>query len=307
MLAILKTAIFLLQLPLTIFMRQKLVEEVGVYLLKKGFTVKTLTRTCFDLAARNCATILLIKILEDANSISNECAEQMKRIASYINASTITIAEKAGSRLENYVVYSRHGICTLNMTTFRSCVEKKLPFVFSTHAGLVARVVGNRLKEIREREGLSLTGISKKLGVSARMAAKYEKGTALVKVQRALKIYDMFGASVFDRIDVFSSKGREIFSEARSALAKKYEDLGFNVSETKKVPFDIIAKMEKELILTEVGDKVNPQTHSLARLIDADNLVIFKNKKPTNIPAMTKKEFLEFEKAEELVKFIKEF
>ena len=42
-------------------------------------------------------------------------------------------------------------------------------------------------------------------------------------------------------------------------------------------------------------------------MIDADELVIFKKKKPKNIAAVTKEEFLEFEKADELIKFLKEF
>ena len=38
-----------------------------------------------------------------------------------------------------------------------------------------------------------------------------------------------------------------------------------------------------------------------------DNLVIFNKKKPKDVPAITKKEFLEFEKANQLIKFLKEF
>ena len=62
-----------------------------------------------------------------------------------------------------------------------------------------------------------------------------------------------------------------------------------------------------EIILTEVSDKVNPNMQPLSKLLDADNLVIFRKKKPKNIPSMTKKEFMEFEEANELVKFLKEF
>ena len=90
-------------------------------------------------------------------------------------------------------------------------------------------------------------------------------------------------------------------------MSKKYKDLGFEAIETHKVPFDILAKKDKEIILTEVGDKPNPQAQSLSRLLDADNLVIFKKKKPKDIPSLKKEEFLELKKAKELVKFLKEF
>ncbi|MBI2659598.1 hypothetical protein HYX07_00375 [Candidatus Woesearchaeota archaeon] len=56
-----------------------------------------------------------------------------------------------------------------------------------------------------------------------------------------------------------------------------------------------------------MSDKVNPQMQSLSKLLEADNLVIFHKKKPKNMPSMTKKEFMDFDKANELVKFLREF
>jgi len=57
----------------------------------------------------------------------------------------------------------------------------------------------------------------------------------------------------------------------------------------------------------KIGDKARPDFSSLSKLLDADNLVIFRKKKPKGMPSMTKKEFLEFEKANQLIKFLKEF
>ena len=45
----------------------------------------------------------------------------------------------------------------------------------------------------------------------------------------------------------------------------------------------------------------------MARLLETDNLVICKGKKPKDIPAMSKEEFLELDKAKEIIKFVKEF
>ena len=90
-------------------------------------------------------------------------------------------------------------------------------------------------------------------------------------------------------------------------VSRKYIELGFDVSETKNTPFDIIAKKEGELILTEVSDRVNPEMQALSKLLDADNLVIFNKKKPKDIPSMTKLEFMLLDKADKLVKFLKDF
>ena len=84
-------------------MKQTLLDKLNIFLLKKGFTIKNLTRTCFDILARRSDQILLVKVLEDANSISRQYTEEMIAVAYYINASPLIIAEKAGSRLENNI------------------------------------------------------------------------------------------------------------------------------------------------------------------------------------------------------------
>src|SRR3989338_6243250 len=110
-------------------MKQTLLDKINIFLLRKGFVIKNLTRTCFDILARRNEQILLIKVLEDANSISKEFTEEMKSVASYISASPLIIADKAGSRLDENVVYSRFEIYTLNVNTFMNCISSKYPFI----------------------------------------------------------------------------------------------------------------------------------------------------------------------------------
>jgi len=287
-------------------MKQTLLEKAAFFLLKKSFTIKSLTRTCFDILARKESSILLLKILEDANAISKEYTDEMKKVSSYITASPIIIAEKAGLNLENNVVYSRFGIFTLNIETFKNSIENKLPFISRSKAGLTAFVSGDKLKKKREQLGLSLNSLSKKLGVSSRMITRYESGSQEITLKKAFKLYDLFGGDVFNKINLFDSSLTPE-TNVKTDITKKYTQLGFDASDVKKAPFSVIAKKEKEIILTEVGDKANPNLQPLSKMIDAHDLVIFRKKKPKNIPSMTKKEFLEFEKARELIKFLKEF
>ena len=287
-------------------MKKDLLEKTSIFLLKKGFIVKSLTRSCFDILARNKEKILLIKFLEDANSISRDFAEEMGKIAACISATPLIIAEKAPSMLEDNVVYTRFDIFTLNFFTLINCIGHKFPLLKRTQAGLTASLAGNKLKEKREQLGYSLNYLSKSIGVTSRMVSKYENEDSEVTINRAMKIYDIFGQEVFNRVDIFS-KEEKIDISSRTEFSKKYIDLGFNAADANKAPFDIIAKKENELILTEVGDKANPQMQSLSELLNADNLVIFKKKKPKDMPAVTRKEFLEFDKANQLIRFLKEF
>ncbi|MBI2661195.1 hypothetical protein HYX09_02900 [Candidatus Woesearchaeota archaeon] len=220
-------------------MKQKPLEQIELFLLRKGFTVKSLARGCFDIVARKDSTIMLVKALEDANSISKENAEEMIAVSSYINASPLIVAEKAGARLEDNVVYSRFGIWTINAGTLQNCISSKFPFIRSTQAGFTASIKGSR---------------------------------------------------------------------QQTDIAAKYVQLGFEATDTRKTPFNVIAKKDNEVILTEVGDRINPEAVSLSKLIEAGNLVIFKNKKPAKeVASMKKEEFLGFEKANELIRFLKEF
>ncbi len=287
-------------------MKPGIIEKVSIYLLKKGYTIKSLTRTAFDILARKETRILLIKVLEDANSVSEEYAKQMAHIASYIGASPLIIAEKAGIKLYDNIIYLRFNIYTLNLNTFKNSVENKFPFIKSDHAGPTAHILGDKIKRIREQQGISLGSISKKIGVSKKMIQRYEKGEADITINKALKLYDTLGHAVFDKINIFKTPSKEK-QQIKSDIGKKYSKLGFEAIDTRKVPFDVIAKKEKELILTKIGDKPKPGLDSLSKLVDADSLTIYKKKKPKDIPALTKKEFMEFEKAKELIKFLKEF
>ena len=287
-------------------MKQTLLDKTSIFLLKKGFTIKNLTRTCFDALARRNEQILLIKALEDANSISREYSAEMAAVASYINASPLIVAEKAEKKLEDNIVYSRFDIYTLNLDTFINCVNNRFPFIKRGKAGLTASIVGSKLKEKREETGYSLNALSKKIGVTSRMIMKYENENSEVTINRAMKIYDLFGHQVFNEINVFMRRDHPE-SMFESEVSGKYVALGFDATETKKTPFDIIARKGSELVLTEVSDRVNPQMESLSKLLDADNLVIFRKKKPKNIPSLTKEEFMDFDKANELVRFLKEF
>ncbi len=287
-------------------MKQKPLEKVELFLLKKGFVVKSLTRSSFDILARKEEVILLIKVLEDANSISREYSEEMISVASYINASPVIVADKAGGKLQDNVVYVRFGMWTISPETFFSCINSKMPFIRSNQAGLTALLDSAKLKGKREELGHSINSMSKVVGVSGRMIFNYENKDSEVTINTALKIRRVFGDNVFEEVNIFDTKAA-MPGKCTTDIANKYVNLGFEAADTKKTPFNVIAKKGKEIILTEIGDKINPDVRSLSKLIDADNLVIFDKKKPKDLPSITKKEFFELEEANELIKFLKEF
>jgi predicted transcriptional regulator len=287
-------------------MKPQLLEKTCVFLLRNGYTVKTLTHTCFDALARREDRILLIKILEDANAISSEYANEMCKVSTYLHGAPVIVAEKAGASLQDNIVYSRFGIYCLNFTTFKHSILNKFPFVYRDRAGLTAMIDGCKLRETRQKKGFSLSALADRVGVSKAMVQKYEKQEAKVTISKALKLHKLLGGRIFQKIDIFSQTTCPA-PELKTEIGKKFGSMGFDATETRKVPFDVIAKKEEELVLTEVGDRRHPHLKPVSQMLDAKNLVIYRKKKPKKVPSLTKKEFMEFQKAYELIKFLKDY
>jgi len=171
---------------------------------------------------------------------------------------------------------------------------------------LTASLDGKKLRKRREEDGMSLSGLSRKLGVTKKMITQYEAQTSDIALQKAFRLYDLFGTDVFRQIDIFSEMDKIVYS-CMSEVGKKYYQFGFKTVEAKRNVFDIIAKKEKELILTTLGDKFNKDITSLSRILDAESLIVFDKRKPkADIPVIAKEEFLELESEKELIKVLKE-
>ncbi|MBA3064285.1 helix-turn-helix domain-containing protein, partial [Candidatus Woesearchaeota archaeon] len=121
----------------------------------------------------------------------------------------------------------------LNLATFRNCINNHFPFVKRTQAGLTACILGKKLKQKREQEGYSINELSKKLGVSSRMVVKYENNDSEIRIEKAIRLYNILGDEVFDKIKIFDSE-TSLYNQGKSDISKKYCDLGFNHSKQKK-------------------------------------------------------------------------
>ena len=279
--------------------------KVFLALLQHNFIVKGI-RGCCDIIARRNHQLLLIKVLEDANAITQATSQELLKTASALGAAPVIIAEKATQKLKDNVVYTRHAIPVINLATLCSYLADKPLFMVSKNSGIMAEIQGAKLRELREQNDMSLGKLSRAIGVSVRMIAKYERNDAEISLQRAMKMYEMIGDQVFRRVDILSSQQR-LDHPLSSDISFKYQDLGFTVTETRKVPFDVVAKKENTVILTTVGDKIYPDLNNISQAIGANDLAIVSKKKHADVPTLTKEEFLEFEKASALIKFIQEY
>ncbi len=249
-------------------MQQLAIVDAVVKILKKaGFVVTDLVETkprCFDIVARKGDIILLLKVLYNIDSLKPEMAKEMKIVAKLLKVSPIVVGERFKfDYLERGVVYNRHGLPVINTATFYDfIVEGIAPMVYSAPGGYYVKLDSEKIREMRERLGISLGEMAKLLGVSRRTVKKYEEGIDTT-VETALKIEEILGTYVIKAIDILNFvKDEDIkeeeeekepsFSGEEAEIVEQLKYIGIKVYPIKHAPFDIVSKADDEKILTGV-------------------------------------------------------
>ncbi|RLI72359.1 transcriptional regulator [Archaeoglobales archaeon] len=243
-------------------MQAVIVNSIVKILKKVGFVLTDIVETkprCFDIVARKNDVVLFIKVLYNIDSLKPEMAEEMKTIAKLLNASPIVVGERFKfDYLERGVVYNRYGLPVINTATFYDfIVEKTPPMIYSAPGGHYVKLDSEKIREARERIGVSLGDIAKALGVSRRTVKKYEEGID-TSIENALKLEELLGTYIIKAIDLLNfveDEVREIKMELKGKEEEIVEQLrciGVEVHPLKHAPFDVVSKAEDDSVLTGV-------------------------------------------------------
>lgn len=239
-------------------MHTALVESVIRILQKAGYAVADLAETkprCFDVVARKGEIVLLIKVLYNVDSLKPEAAEEMKKVSKILKASPIVVGERFKfDFLERGVVYTRYNLPVINLATFYDfIVEGVSPYVYSAPGGYYVKLDSEKIREAREKLGLSVGDLAKMLGVSRRTVKKYEEGTDTT-LSTAAKIEEIVGTFVIKQIDLLNFVDTEISEEKLSGeegeIVERLRLIGLSVYPVKQAPFDAISQAKEEKILT---------------------------------------------------------
>ncbi|AEA47573.1 transcriptional regulator [Archaeoglobus veneficus] len=244
-------------------MHAAVVESILRILDKAGFRVTDLVETkprCFDIVARKDEIVMLIKVLYNVDSLKAEMAEEMKLVAKLLKASPVVVGERFKfDYLERGVVYNRYGLPVINTATFYDFVVEGIPpMVYSAPGGYYVRLDSERIREARQRLGISIGELAKMLGVSRRAIKKYEEGVD-TSVENAVKLEEFLGEYVIKAIDILNFVKDDVEPkedvELRNGEAEIVEQLrciGVNVYPIKHAPFDVVSKTGDEAVLTGV-------------------------------------------------------
>ncbi|MEZ0345408.1 MAG: helix-turn-helix domain-containing protein [Infirmifilum sp.] len=230
---------------------------------------------CIDSILISRSGLVITKETEDATRITPNVASTLKTVADFLDALPIILSDKlSDEKVEENIIYSRHNVPVVNKETFRELISgTKLPLVYFTHGGVYVKVNGSKLKELREKVGLSRGELAWRIGVSNKAIANYEEGESDVSLEVAWKLEEIFGDEIFEELSMKSLK--EIFNEKIKALEIEPRDVvlralfselreyGFRNYVFLKAPFDAGVKFVQEKIKIKIAIKKEPASEEV--------------------------------------------
>lgn len=246
--------------------RLTLLQTVREILEQAGFQLTDICsfRTIgFDFIARRDKTLLIVKVLTNVDSLSEEVANDLRSLASVLKASLLLVGERDGtSRLDDDVVYYRYGVQTITPATLRNHLVEGVPIqVYAAPGGFYVPLNGKRVREIRERKNLSRGDLARLIHVSRRAVRMYEEGMD-ARVEIAAVIEEVLHPSVLTPVDILKPVDRLkieknireipwLYGFQREVLSL-IEKIGYRVIPLRRCPFEAVSKERKRLFLTSV-------------------------------------------------------
>ena len=292
-----------------------MIREVREILKKGGFIIGEIVgkSTIFDIAARRDHIFLIIKILVNVDSLRCEMARELKILGKELNASPFIIGYKSGlGEIIDGVVYTRHGIPTISIGTFRDFIlEDIYPAVYVAPGGFYVDIDSSKLKRIREERSVSLGYLAGIAGVSRKAIQLYEEGMGST-VDVALKLEEFLGVNLILPIDIlhFGDLKEERVQNPENFLGDVYwrlREIGYDVLLTLKCPFDAISKDERDILLTGIEEaerglkskSLNMRT--VSEIFDKRGFIIMSESRYTDyngVAIIRKREFMKYSKDE---------
>ncbi len=319
--------------------RDQVLVEITELLASHGFETSNIyDRSCFDMMARRELILLLLKVLINVDGFTSQQAQEIKRLARTFLASPLIVGFKSKTEpLEEDVVYERHGIPVVAPETLRNMVvDEVYPEVLAGRGGYYVNINGEILKEVRERENLSLKDLADIAHVSRETIYKYEHGMVRAYPETAMLLENILNIKITLDIDLFKTPEPES-DMLKSDQASETEDnpqdispepkelikLGFGVLPTYRTPFDAISqansRKEKEnILLTNLEKNRNSQAlkkmalnvKDLSDITKKEAVFIMESKRVVEciegIPAVNTDEICEMENCREFIQLLKE-
>ncbi|ASI99915.1 transcriptional regulator [Thermococcus celer] len=303
--------------------RERLIRTVEAILRGTGYRTARMDfrGSCFDVVASGLFLLLFIKVATNIDTVTEEQAEDLKRLSRFFRASPLIVGVKTkNTELEEGVVYERFGIYALRPETlYDILVENELPAIFAERGGFYVRINGELLRELREKHGYSVNELARILGVSRKSLINYERGEQAVSLEVAVRLEELFDEPLAEPIDVLHSAVEarlDVTPETplEREILERLRNLGLGVVKVRKAPFNAVTKEDEFSILTGIDEKKTrsmvrraEMVAEVGRIINSDGVFILEKTRTEvvgEVPLIPKERLKEIRDADELIEMI---
>lgn len=257
---------------------------------------------CFDIIAKK-SGMLLLKVLANVDSVQKRQAENMKVLSQALPASPAIIGLwTRREKLHDNIVYDRFDIPAFTPATLENILVNDVwPRIRSSKGGLFAQIDRKKLRERRERLGLSQSRLAKKARVTKKSIYEHEKERMPARYDTVKRLELLLGEVTeplsFWGVEFVDEAGAE--STFERAISKDLEHIGFDTRFVHQTPFNIIAETgykRRFLLLSDAeenprkAEKNEEYLASFSEIAGKPILVITKRKADIKLPAVEEKD-----------------
>jgi putative transcriptional regulator len=205
----------------------------------------------------------LMKIAADAEDVSSSAIKDLKLLSKYTNVTSLCIvSDVKGQVLRRGVVYLRDNFVFMSLSTFTDILNGKEPTYRVSRGTITAMIDGKKLRELRERAGMSLSAVAEQLGVTRETVYRYERGEIEAPLRIAEKLVQMFGDDIIRKVDIW--KPPELTQE--ELRSRRVADETYRLIESHP---DAI-KIEKRVVFVSTNRDKYEKTKELANALGVE-------------------------------------
>ena len=309
--------------------RETVVQEVRTLLARTGFfshDAKLFVSPVFDVVARRDASLIVVKCLLNGDSLTGASAEPLMQAAAMLRASPLVVAARSSKgKLEDGVIYLRHGTPMVSLKTLRDfLVDGVPPIAFAGPGGYFVSMDSGALKRARQRRRLSLEAVAREVGVSRRAIQLYEEGLGAA-VDAAERIERFFGEALTVPLDPFTYRavaesahagpggGEDAFE---AYVVRALTGMGYRVTPAVRCPFDAIVERPGARLLSGIESAPSAVATrartlaAIAQVAETDAVMFVSREVPHDsiggTPVVTRRELQRADSAEEIFDIIKQ-
>ena len=286
-------------------MREQLLQRTVQTLEDHDFDILLYLHSCLDIAAQKKSFQMLIKVLENIDGFRKEQADELKRLASYLNSYPMLVGETTKTeKMQDDTIYDRYDISSVTITTLENSLEGAYPNKISSKGRLIADIDGSVLEEFRKRKNLTMEELADEIKLTKESIYLYESERMRVRYEIARKIEKFLDASIITSKSPFIHQKNESI-KPKTELERKLMLFDFSVYPFHKTGFDIGAKDSRDKLIIKESPAGISNVASFSSFFKAF-LAVVSEKKQKDVPVIRREEFMAVDSKKDLIRLIRE-